>query len=350
MIIKEITLENFRSYYGVNTIKFNDGLMLFIGNNGDGKTTFFEALEWLFDTTKKNLDYRLISEKRISELSEFSNDNIRVSMIYEHEGEKIIEKSFSFQKENNKVKTYNFQFKGWYTDGVERKQIQGGELLDRSFEAAIRKYCLFKGEKNLNVFNNSDALKYLIDTFSNIRQFDPYFVGDNENYGFTEFAENESNKAYTKAMSADKKNELQEKEISAKLNKYRADLHTVRTRLKSNKTNATIYSRKLEDLESSKEDSEQLKLINERLKSLHERKTKIDSLINEDYTIKLLDELWILCGYTPILKEFQEKISSFSREKRKLEKEDNIKKAKKEAYQDIAKSFKEGVVPLSVYI
>jgi DNA sulfur modification protein DndD len=64
MIIKEITIENFRSYYGVNTIKFNDGLMIFIGDNGDGKTTFFEALEWLFDTSKQNLDLRLISEKR----------------------------------------------------------------------------------------------------------------------------------------------------------------------------------------------------------------------------------------------------------------------------------------------
>jgi DNA sulfur modification protein DndD len=211
MIIKEITLENFRSYYGKNTIKFNDGLMLFIGDNGDGKTTFFEALEWLFDTTKQNTDYRIISEKKISELPEFSNDTVKVSMTFEHDGEKIVEKSFSFQKENNQIRTSNFQFRGWYIDGVERTQIQGGTLLDRCFEVAIRKYCLFKGEKNLNVFNNSDALKYLIDTFSNIRQFDPYFIGDNENLGFTEFAEKESNKAYEKAMKADKSNETQEK-------------------------------------------------------------------------------------------------------------------------------------------
>ncbi|OAV63621.1 recombination protein F [Bacteroidales bacterium Barb6XT] len=64
MIIKEITLENFRSYYGKNTLKFNDGLMLFISDNGDGKTTFFEALEWLFDTTKQNTDYRLIPKRK----------------------------------------------------------------------------------------------------------------------------------------------------------------------------------------------------------------------------------------------------------------------------------------------
>lgn len=350
MIIKEITLENFRSYYGKNTIKFNDGLMLFIGDNGDGKTTFFEALEWLFDTTKQNTDYRLIAEKKISELSEFSSDTVKVSMTFEHDGEKIVEKSFSFQKENNQIRTNNFQFRGWYIDGVERTQIQGGMLLDRCFEAAIRKYCLFKGEKNLNVFNNSDALKYLIDTFSNIRQFDPYFIGDNENFGFTEFAEKESNKAYEKAMKADKSNETQEKILSSQLMKLRTDLQDVRTRLKNNRTNATNYSTKLDDLESSKEACEQLKQINERLKSLNEKKAKTESFVNEDYTVKLLDEMWILCGFSTIFKGFQEKTNTFSKEKRKLEDEDKTKKGKEEAYQEISQSLKDGIVPLSIYI
>ncbi|OAV63620.1 hypothetical protein Barb6XT_03099 [Bacteroidales bacterium Barb6XT] len=41
-------------------------------------------------------------------------------MTFEHDREKIVEKSFSFQKENNQIRTSNFQFKGWYIDGVER--------------------------------------------------------------------------------------------------------------------------------------------------------------------------------------------------------------------------------------
>ena len=53
MILKELTIKNFRSYYGdSNTFQFNpEGLTLIVGDNGDGKTTFVEALEWLFDTT-----------------------------------------------------------------------------------------------------------------------------------------------------------------------------------------------------------------------------------------------------------------------------------------------------------
>lgn len=45
MIIKEIRIKNFRSYYGDNNIfEFSDGLTLILGDNGDGKTTFFDAL------------------------------------------------------------------------------------------------------------------------------------------------------------------------------------------------------------------------------------------------------------------------------------------------------------------
>ena len=51
MIIKKIVITNFRSYYGENTFELSKGLTLIIGGNGDGKTTFFEALEWLLNTS-----------------------------------------------------------------------------------------------------------------------------------------------------------------------------------------------------------------------------------------------------------------------------------------------------------
>ena len=54
MIIKDIKIRNFRSYYGDNYLSLSKGLTLIIGDNGDGKTTFYEALEWLFDTTGEN--------------------------------------------------------------------------------------------------------------------------------------------------------------------------------------------------------------------------------------------------------------------------------------------------------
>jgi len=344
MIIKEITIENFRSYYGINTIKFNDGLMIFIGDNGDGKTTFFEALEWLFDTSRQNMDSRLISEKKISELIEFESEIISVSMTFEHDGEKIIEKSFAFTKSaNNEIKTSDFQFKGFENEGSERLPIQGGRLLDRCFEAAIRKYCLFKGEENLNVFNNPDALNYLIETFSNIRQFEPYYTGEDNNQGFTDFAEYQSRKAFEKAMKSDKQNSQQEKEISSKLDSLRRKQSDIKQRLRSNRENATNYSTKLNKIENSKEASELLRDINDRLKSFNDKKNQIEKHINEDYSINLLDDMWILCGFSNVFEEFQQKVSTFSKTKRKLEREEDKLKGK----QELAKEIAEGIIPLS---
>ena len=69
MIILKIEIENFRSYYKQNTFELTNGLNLIIGSNGDGKTTFYEALEWLFRTDGTNkMDTKLISKKRIEEL------------------------------------------------------------------------------------------------------------------------------------------------------------------------------------------------------------------------------------------------------------------------------------------
>ena len=64
MILKNILIKNFRSYYGENRFEFSKGLTLIIGDNGDGKTTFFEALEWLFDTAHDNIPTNNVSEKR----------------------------------------------------------------------------------------------------------------------------------------------------------------------------------------------------------------------------------------------------------------------------------------------
>jgi DNA sulfur modification protein DndD len=344
MIIKEIVIENFRSYYGINKIKFNDGLVIIIGDNGDGKTTFFEALEWLFDTSKQNLDARLISEKKLHELPDFVIETVRVSMVFEHDGEKIVEKSFNFSKDvHGVVQTNNFQFKGFLNENTERIPIQGGVLLDRCFEAAIRKYCLFKGEENLNVFNNPEALSYLIDTFSNISQFDPYYVGDEDKPGFTEFAEIQSRKALEKALRSDKQNSQQESELSTKLINLRRRQSEIKQRLKTNRDNALLYTNRLTEIENSKEASELLKGINERLNSLNDKKNKIEIRIDEEYSIKLLDDMWILSGFSNVFEEFQNKVSTFSLHKRKLEREEDKLKGK----QEIAKEISQGIIPLS---
>ena len=71
MIIKEINIRNFRSFYGNNNhFVFSDSLTLILGDNGDGKTTFFEALEWLLDITPNGMR---ASSDNISEMRKSEN-------------------------------------------------------------------------------------------------------------------------------------------------------------------------------------------------------------------------------------------------------------------------------------
>ena len=127
-------------------------------------------------------------------------------------------------------------------------------------------------------------------------------------------------------------------------------LYEVTTDLKNKREEATTYTKRLEDLEKNKEASELLKNINERLKSLSNKKAKIQGNIDENYTTKLLDEMWILCGYQPIFQQFQDKVSKIIKEKSNLELLDSKKKGKKEAFQEISKQFAKGITPLPLYI
>ena len=77
MIIKEIRIKNFRSYYGDNNrFDFSDGLTIIIGDNGDGKTTFFEAIQWLLNTVIDSSSLEHVSEMRKSQMEPGEIDEV----------------------------------------------------------------------------------------------------------------------------------------------------------------------------------------------------------------------------------------------------------------------------------
>lgn len=176
MVIKRLEINNFRSYYKSNVFEFNDRLNLIIGANGDGKTTLFDALEWLFRTDNTNkMDVKYISRKRSDELCPNESDNVSVSLSYEHDGKlKVLEKNFMFTKSfDEDISTSNYSFTLSEQNGVERIS-KDGMLFEYDFPTEIRKYSMFKGESNLDLFQQSNALKSLIETFSDVKDFESY--------------------------------------------------------------------------------------------------------------------------------------------------------------------------------
>lgn len=322
MILKEIKINNFRSYYGNNCLTLSKGLTLIIGDNGDGKTTLFEALEWLFDTTGENRKDSHISEKRKSELEIGESDEVSVSITFEHDGEKEIEKSFTFERiSEDSIRTRDYKFIGYFIEGAERHSIAGDRLLNLCFEPVIREYCMFKGEDKLNVFDNDTALKTLVDTFSGIRDFDKLVE-------LTSSFEQSSARAANRELQNDKKVSNQAKELNTQLNDVTNDIQSIKAELNQKKISISEFSQKLELLEKNQETSERYQAIKERLKGMKDKRAKLAAWSSCEYSTNLLDEYWILRSFPAIIKEFSAKVSALSKEKRRLDKQETERRAK----------------------
>lgn len=335
MKLNKVIIKNFRSYYGENCFELSDGLTLVIGDNGDGKTTFFEALEWLFDTSKDNKSESNISEMRKAEMGIGDSDEVSVTMTFDHRGEKEICKKFIFEKDTNgSVRTRDFSFIGYEIVGPERHKRDGKILLESCFDTVIRRYCLFKGERDLNVFDNNTALKTLVDTFSGIKQFDNLVE-------LTTYFEQQSDNLVTKELKKDKKQEEVIKRLEFELSKVQSAISDVRHDISIKEKAVSDYETRLRVLEENQDACENLQDINARIEQKKIEQRRLMGYINLDYNAMLLDDMWILRAFPSILSEYQKKVAALSRAKRKLQKAEDeriaIERGKQEAIKEIQK-------------
>lgn len=316
MRIKSIDIKNFRSYYGENNhFEFSDGLTLILGDNGDGKTTFFEALEWLFDTTLERANISNVSEMRKSKLEIGEHDEVYVAMTFEHDGEKMVEKSFSITRTgNNTYSVSNASYHGYETNGVERESVDGKLLITRCYDSFIRRFSMFKGESDLSVFDNAVSLKTLVDKFSDIHKFDGLVAN-------TESFEQKANKALLQEMKSDDKISKETKSLEMQMTHLSNEIQQNKDDIKDKKDAIATFSSSLSKLEHSQETSEKYRNIQERLKAKTSKKTQLLATIKKkDYNHCLLDQYWILAPFGDILTEFKRKCASLSKERRIQEK------------------------------
>lgn len=344
MILKSINIKNFRSYYGDNTFEFSQGLTLIIGDNGDGKTTFFEAMEWLFDTATENKNATHISEKRKSEMEVGEVDVVMVSLVFDHDGIIEIEKSFSFEKQaENSARTFDYKFIGYENRGSERLFRNGKQLLEACFDTAIRKYCLFKGESQLDVFDNNTALKTLVDTFSNIRQFEDYV-------DLTEKFERDSDMVVTKALRQDRAQTKKVQQLESERMQNQTDIQRVKEDIQTQEQIISEFTSSLEKLEENQDACEAYQDIKKRIEAKKQDVATYKARTLIDYNAQLLDNYWILRSYPCILKEFQKKVSAISKEKRRLDKAETERRAIERGKQEMVNTLTNGATKLPWYV
>jgi len=314
MIIQKIEIQNFRSYYRENSFELINGLNLIIGSNGDGKTTFYEALEWLFRTDGTNkMDTKYISKKRSEELMPNSSDDVRVAMTYEHKGRtKTLEKMFHFTKSfDGEVTTSNYTFSLIEGNGIERV-VKDGVAFDKDLPSEMRKFIMFKGEQDLNILEKSNSLKQLVDEFSEVQNFEAYF-------SFMEYATKNAEQARDNAQKLDKKNADKIKGLKKTIEQEKGLLSDIDREIHIKEGEAENFEGLLKNIEQSNEASKLLKSVNQRIERLSQRRSETASRIKENYTINLLDDMWILLGFVDTAEEYSALVNGLMNERKKQE-------------------------------
>jgi DNA sulfur modification protein DndD len=314
---------------------------LIIGSNGDGKTTFYDALDWLFRTDGTNkMDTRFISKKRIDELFPNESDDVRVAMTYEHNGKaKTLEKMFHFTKSfDGEVSTSNYTFSLIEGNGIERSK-KDGTFFDRDVHAEMRKFIMFKGEDDLNVLQSTNALKILVDTFSAVKDFDAYFA-------FMEYATAHADKARDAAQKLDRKHQKEINDCKRIIEQEEKLLTDIEREIKMKEDEAGNFDSLLKNIEQSKEASKLMKAVNSRIESLSQKRAETVARIKENYTISLLDDMWILMGFKDVADAYSAQISEVDKLSRKMEQDYLVTEGQKRAI----KKMKTDFVPLPANI
>ena len=314
MIIKKIQIENYLCYYDNNNFELSEGLNIILGENGEGKTKFFESVDWLFNGENRELDM-LVSAKKLNETEIGDSFRVRVSMTVEQYGEKsIITKSFLAKKEKaNECSTSSFMIEGIEENSSgERIQVDGNNLLERIFPSSIRRYSLFKGEAELNIFDNEDALGILVSQFPEVKRYEKYpEIGA--------FLTDKAEKAVEDSSKSDKKNEALYRRLEGEILQLEREKEKYKVHLTATEDEIEKIEENLQDAERHVNNADALETINNRIKKIENQISNYTARIDENYTTSLFDENWILVNFESFHKEFAAKVSAHSKTRRELQ-------------------------------
>jgi DNA sulfur modification protein DndD len=343
MIIKKIQVENYVCYYSTKTFEFSQGLNIILGANGEGKTNFFEAVDWLLNGENRDLEM-LVCKRKLHETEIGESFRVRVSMEVEQYGENsLITKSFLARKENpNECSTSSYLIEGVSENNSgERSQVDGQVLLDRIFPFEIRKYSMFKGEAELNIFDNDSALASLINLFSEAKHYDKYSEKG-------AFLREKAEQAVDASSKADKKNEAKYKSLESEILKLERDKNHINILLKTTEDEIQRIEENLQDAERHVTKADALETLDARIKNLENQRLHLNSVIDENYTTALFDENWILLNFEPFHKEFSDKIAQHSKRRRELQSEYDKQKGIKEGEKKAKAELLNNAIPLPI--
>ena len=342
MIIKRIQIENYLCYYDVNTFQFDNGLNIILGENNEGKTKFFEAIEWLFDGAGKK-ESELISAKKVSEIGIGDKFKVSVSMVInQNDTEFKIIRSFEVKKDKD-LEISNITFKGEENDSItgERNTTDAQKLLNRIFPSQIRKYSMFKGETELNIFDNHEALTDLINLFSDARHYEKYSSN-------IEYLKKQAENAVESSTKLSKKNQNSYNLLEDEILIFQKEKGEIITDLEGVEIEKANLEKNIKETEKYIQNAEEFEIINKRIDNIKSKISSHDRLIDFNFTTALFDENWILVNFEPFHKKFADKVAKHSKERRELQSKFDMQRGIKEGEKKAKLELLNKALPLPI--
>jgi DNA sulfur modification protein DndD len=340
MIIKKITVENFQSYHGKQTIEFSKGLNLIIGNGGKGKSKLFNAFYWVLFGKIYITDIGWCSTDDLPDSAQSEmerQDFINKKALFDAQPDQDITVSICIELENDKGAVYNIErfatarYRG--SDGQENDrdvsicslkvsydsnsgtQVKNGAMavdtINELFPESIRNYIWFQGESldNLINFRNKKTLESAVKHIS----YFPY---------------------YEKLLEIISKSKVKIENIETKKikeqNSHNANIKRMTERMESLRKLIHHEEKKKEQVESDMENIKSY-LFEERKKisglaqctklvqEYEKCKQDIQNIMHEltkldEYQRKQVPHLWILRATSPMIKKFQKIVAEYTEE------------------------------------
>lgn len=351
MIIKEVQLTNFQSYYAVKTFNFEDGLNIILGRNGQGKSKLFNAFKFIFNIDDKTHDYKsLVSKKSIAENFKDCGNKVAVKIVLEYfddnrDKKKLtIEKSFNASNNGSDLEITRPIFR------ITRVESNGSRVLDQTdpeilletiFPKALRPYALLAGESELNVFSDSQQITNLINLLTSSRHY--IKLSDKIGPALKKSADTVEAETRSNARAIQKYDELRnivnQKEKS--INSLQNNIDT----LLVDSDALTLRQKEITDILSSQENLRQIK---DQIDNDRKEQSKYQANIKQDYVNDLFDKDFILTNFTSTFKKFSDVTSHAELRKREIEAEHHENIGANRLKKSIQESLTNSATPLPI--
>lgn len=346
MIFQYIIIENFLCYYKSQRFDFSPGLNIILGDNGEGKTKFFEALDWLLN--ERAGDTRvLVSEKAISELKDGASFKVSVELCAEHNGDvHLLRRFFEVWKTSDgKIETGNFEFRGQSENQRgERTEVQARSLLEYIFPNQIRAYSLFKGESELDIFKkNDDALMNLIHKFSKVRYFEKYVSA-------AEAIKERADKNVEDSSKRDLRNQSKYNSLELEITKLQSAKEKCLVEIQVASDQLETLTGKLSEAERYLGNAQELQTVKSEIERLQKQIKDAQNRIDDNFTTPLFDDQWILEYFEPYLDAYVKEVEQANLRRREIQsdfdREQGIKEGERRAHLELINK----AVPLPVTV